>query len=144
MDALLRGRGLWVRFDPFLSVQAIHRAIQAEIARRKEADLIEEPTGYRIFWFDRIERYDLGGNLLEVREVYDGVALGRDGPRPSSPSSILRLLVGAPLASSHSGARIVARTARNSGRAAAMLSLSAPHIKAEGEQAIGNDADGQR
>jgi hypothetical protein len=69
MDALLRGRRLWMIFDASLPVEAIHRQIQAEIARRKEADLIEEPIAYRIFWADRVERYDLAGHLLEVREA---------------------------------------------------------------------------
>jgi hypothetical protein len=90
IDALLRGRNLWVEFDPLLSTQAIHRAIQAEIARLKGADLIEEPIGYRIFWFDRIERYDLSGKLLEVRlthgEKREVIAYERTKAQAVSPS----------------------------------------------------------
>ena len=73
MDSMTRGRWLWVYFDQTLPVEAIHRQIQGEIWRRKEANLVD-PTGYRIYWFDRIERYDLAGKLLDVREAYEGVA----------------------------------------------------------------------
>jgi hypothetical protein len=72
MDSMTRGRYLWI--EPLPVEDILHMSIQGQIRRRWAARLIEEPIGYRIYWFDRIERYDLVGNLLDVRAAFDGVA----------------------------------------------------------------------
>jgi hypothetical protein len=62
----------WIDFGSWLSIEDIHRRVQAEILHRQRKQyLVAKPVGYEIFWTpDRLERFDLDGNLLEVREPY--------------------------------------------------------------------------